>query len=176
METIQLSEAAPPNFLPPNFDCIPAELKQSKTWVLWVPRWTGRKWTKRPIQPSGYGASTTKPEHWSSFEDVRCAYERAIKEGGIIVPDDGRRVPIGGVGFVFDNQPDESGLVFAGVDFDHVISEEGSKLCPLADQRIKTLGSYCERSVSGRGLHAIVKARALTSGISHDGTELYTGG
>jgi len=174
METTQSNEFAPPIFLQPDFDRLPDELKQSKTWVLWVPKLQGRKWTKQPIQPSGYGASTTKPEYWSSFEDVRRAYERATEEGGIIIPNEGR-VPIGGVGFVFDNQPDENGLVFAGVDFDHVILDEG-KLCPVAEERVSRLTSYCEVSVSGRGLHVLVKARALTSGITHGGTELYTAG
>lgn len=174
METIQTNEATPPTFLRPDFDCIPAELKLLKNWVLWVPRSTGRKWTKRPIQTSGFYASTTKPEHWSSFDDVRRAYDRAIEERGITIPNEGR-VPIGGIGFVFDNQQDENGLVFAGVDFDHVILDEG-KLCPIAEERLSRLASYCELSVSGRGLHVIVKARPLTSGITHGGTELYTAG
>ena len=72
---------APPNFIQPNFERMPAELKMSKNWVLWVPLWNGSKWTKRPIQISGYGASTTKPKHWSSFDDAKQAYERAVVRG-----------------------------------------------------------------------------------------------
>src|SRR5262245_65015960 len=157
METTQSNEFAPPIFLQPDFDRLPDELKQSKTWVLWVPKLQGRKWTKQPIQPSGYGASTTKPEHWSSFEDVRRAYERATEEGGIIIPNEGR-VPIGGIGFVFDNRKDENGLGFAGADFDHVISEEGN-LSPLAEEHIQRLGSYCEFRVYRSGVDVIVKER-----------------
>ena len=67
----------PPKFLRPNFERMPAELKQRPNWVLWVPIWNGSKWTKRPIQVSGFGASTTNPKHWSSFDDVKQAYERA---------------------------------------------------------------------------------------------------
>ena len=40
---------AAPKFLSPNFERMPAEIKLLKCWVLWVPIWTGSKWTKRPI-------------------------------------------------------------------------------------------------------------------------------
>ena len=74
---------APPKFLRPNFERMPPELKQLKNWVLWVAVWNGSKWTKRPIQVSGYGASTTNPSHWSSFEDAKQAYELADQRGYI---------------------------------------------------------------------------------------------
>jgi len=85
-----------------------------------------------------------------------------------------QQVAVGGVGFVFDGKPDADGLVFAGVDFDKVIS--GGKLAPLAKERIKRLGSYTELSVSGGGFHVIVKAQPLASGIAHGGVEMYTSG
>ena len=168
---------SPPQFLRPNLERIPDELKSLKNWVLWVPIWNGSKHTKRPIQPSGYGASTTNPKHWSSFDDVKQAYERAVDRGynELRAKDKPpQRIRIGGVGFVFDGQPDENGLVFAGVDFDKVIS--GTDIASLAEERIKRLGSYTEPSVSGTGLHVIVKAQPLQSGIAHDGTEMYTSG
>ncbi len=68
----------PPEFLRPNFERMPPELTRRPIWVLWVPVWNGSKWTKRPIQPSGFGASTTNPKHWSSFDEVKKAYERAV--------------------------------------------------------------------------------------------------
>ena len=156
---------------------MPAELKLQPNWVLWVPVWTGSKWTKRPVQPSGYGASTTNARHWSTFDHVRQAYERAVAEGDIVVHHKSmsQRVPIGGVGFVFDGVPDENGLVLAGVDFDRVISGD-AQIAPPAQERIRRLGSYCEASVSGQGLHVIVKARPLAAGIAHGGVELYTSG
>jgi len=165
----------PPKFLRPYFDRIPAELKLSKNWVLWGAVWNGSKWTKRPIQSLGYGASSTDPKHWSSFEAVRQAYERAEQQGYIELREKDkppRRVPVGGVGFVFDGEPDENGLVYAGVDFDKVVTDTG--IAPDTEARIKTLGSYTERSVSGGGLHVIVKARPLQSGIAHGGVEAYT--
>ncbi len=110
-----------PQFLRPNFDRMPDELQRRPNWVLWVPIWNGSKWTKRPIQPSGFGASTKNPKHWSSFENVRQAYELAAERGYIELHEKDkplRPVPIGGVGFVFDNLADEDGLVLAGIDFD----------------------------------------------------------
>ncbi len=170
---------APPKYLQPNFETMPAELKPLKIWLLWVPIWKGSKWTKCPIQPSGYGANTTNPKHWSPFDDVKQAYELAVERGYIELRQKGeppQRVPVGGVGFVFDGQPDEDGLVFAGVDFDNVISADHKEIASLAEERLKRLNSYLERSVSGRGLHSIVKARPLRAGIAHGGVEMYTKG
>jgi putative DNA primase/helicase len=168
---------APPIYIRPNFDRMPAEMKLLKNWLLWAAVWNGKKWTKRPSQISGYGASTTNSKHWSSFEDVRQAYECAVARGCMILQgkeQPGHQVPVGGVGFVFDGVPDAGGLVFAGVDFDNVISED--KISPLAAERVRRLASYTELSVSGRGLHVIVKARPLESGVTHDGVEMYTSG
>ena len=168
---------APPKFIRPNFDRMPPELKLQKNWVLWAAVWNGSKWTKRPIQISGYGASTTNPKHWSSFDDVKKAFECAVARGFMELREKGKpvqQVHVGGVGFVFDGQPDENGLVFAGVDFDKVIS--GGKIAPLAKERIRRLKSYTELSVSGGGLHVIVKAGPLKSGITHDDVEMYTSG
>ena len=170
---------APPKFLRPKFERMPPGLTQRPNWVPWVPIWNGSKWTKRPIQVSGFGASTTNPKHWSSFDDVKQAYERAVERGYIELRQKGKpmqQIPVGGVGFVFDGQPDEDGLVIAGVDFDKVISADYKKIASLAIERIKRLGSYCERSVSGYGLHVIVKAHPLRAGIAHGGVELYTKG
>jgi hypothetical protein len=167
-----------PTFLAPNFDRMPPDLKQRPNWVLWIPYWTGSRWTKRPIQPSGFGASTTNPKHWSCFEDVRDAYELAASRGYIELREKSKEpqtVTVGGVGFVFDGQLDENGLVLAGVDFDKVISLS-AEITSLAAERVRRLGSYCEVSVSGQGLHQILKARPLQAGIAHGGTEIYTRG
>src|SRR4051812_2093890 len=100
---------APPNFIRPNFERMPPELKHLKNWVLWAAVWNGKKWTKRPIQVSGFGAAATNPKHWSSFEDTKQAYQRAVKLGYMDLRERGgsiQRVAVGGVGFVFDGQPD----------------------------------------------------------------------
>ena len=172
-----VSPQAPPAFIQPNFDRMPPELKPLKNWVLWAAVWNGSNWKKRPMQISGYWASATNAKHWSSFNDVQQAYERAVQRGYMELRERGKpvqQVPVGGVGFVFDGSPDENGLVLAGVDFDKVISE--GRIAPIAKKRIKRLGSYTELSVSGGGLHVILKARPLKSGIAHDGVEMYTSG
>src|SRR5947209_5303142 len=74
---VKIAVQMPPKFLRPNFQGMPPELKLLKLWVLWIAVWTGSKWTKRPIQPSGFGAKITNPKHWSSFDRVKQAYERA---------------------------------------------------------------------------------------------------
>ena len=157
---------------------MPPELKIKKNWVLWAGVWNGSKWTKRPIQISGYGASTTNSKHWSDFGDVREAYEQAAKRGYMELREKSKpiqHVAVGGVGFVFDGCPDPDGFVLAGVDFDDVISSE-NEIASLAQERIRRLGSYNEFSVSGSGLHVIVKAKPIASGVAHNGTELYTSG
>jgi hypothetical protein len=160
-----------PDFVRPNFEGMPAELKALKNWVLWVPIWNGSKWTKRPIQVSGFPASTTNPNHWSFFDQVKQTYER-----GFIELRDKKKpsqnVPIGGIGFVFDGRQDEDGFVYAGIDFDKVSTSDD--IASLARERIERLGSYVEASVSGHGLHVIVKAKPLQTGLAHDGTEIYT--
>jgi hypothetical protein len=124
-----------PKFLRPNFERMPAELKLLKNWVLWAAVWNGTKWTKRPIQINGFGASTTNSKHWSSFGEVKQAYDLAVARGYMELLEKGkpvRQVPVGGVGFVFDGKPDEDGLVLAGVDFDKVIS--GRTIASLAQE------------------------------------------
>ncbi|MBR1275620.1 AAA family ATPase [Bradyrhizobium sp. AUGA SZCCT0283] len=168
---------APPVYIRPNFDRMPAELKLLKNWLLWAAVWNGKKWTKRPIQVSGYGASTINKKHWSSFDAAQQAYACAVARGYMELRERGKPVqqaPVGGIGFVFDGQPGADGLVFAGVDFDKVIS--GGEIASLAQERIRRLGSYTEQSVSRGGLHVIVKARPLASGVAHGGVEMYTSG
>jgi primase-polymerase (primpol)-like protein len=148
------AQAAPPNYIRPDFARMPPELKTLKNWVMWAPVWTGSKWSKRPVQIAGYWASTKNPKHWSSFDNVMQAYKDAFQRGYMELREKGKpvqHVPVGGVGFVFDGQADADGLVFAGVDFDKVIT--GREIASLALERIKRIGSYTERSVSGGGYH-----------------------
>ncbi|MGD0533507.1 MAG: AAA family ATPase, partial [Methyloceanibacter sp.] len=151
---------APPKVLRPIFEGMPDELKRINNWLMWrylPPKSKGGKWRKVPFQPNGKPARSTDPSTWATFEECRAAYAT------------GR---FSGVGFVFDGQPDENGLVYAGVDFDSkAFAGEGSiRIAEWLDR----LGTYLETSVSGEGLHAIAKVNPLASGISHGGIELYT--
>ena len=68
---------APPKFIRPNFDRMPPELEAVEKLGALGCVWNGSKWTKRPIQISGYGTSPTNPRHWSSFDNVKQAYAGA---------------------------------------------------------------------------------------------------
>src|SRR5262249_20872547 len=85
-----------------------------------------------------------------------------------------QQLPLGGVGFVFDGKPDSDGLVYAGVDFDSKALK--GQILSFSRERVKRFGSYIETSVSGTGVHVIVKVNPLASGISHNGIEMYTSG
>ena len=119
---------APPEFLRPKLERMPAELKQRPNWVLWVPIWKGSKWTKRPIQDFRVWREHDKPKTLVPVRrreaGVRACRSSAATSSYARRASRSQRVPVGGVGFVFDGQPDEDGLVFAGVDFDKVITGE----------------------------------------------------
>ena len=120
--TATATEAAQarPKFISPKFERMPPELKALKNWLIWAPVWNGSKWTKRPIQINGYGASTTKPKHWSSFDDVKQAYELSVARGYMELREMGnpvQQILVGAVGFVFDGQQDADGLVFRRCGF-----------------------------------------------------------
>jgi hypothetical protein len=115
---------------------IPAELRDLPQWVLWRSERRDGKATKVPYQAKypTRRASSTDPTTWASYEEVlRSAAE------------------VDGVGFVFsDSDP------FAGVDFDHCVDAEG--IDPHVENHIRQLDSYAETSVSGNGIHVIMKA------------------
>ncbi|MBQ9004070.1 MAG: hypothetical protein IJ087_19680, partial [Eggerthellaceae bacterium] len=106
-------------------------------WVLWKAEFNGTKWTKVPYRTTGRGkASSTDPKTWSNFDDAVEAYTAGL--GGY-----------DGIGFVL-------GDGYAGIDLDHVISENG-----LDDQAAAVLemfgGCYCEKSPSGDGYHIVFR-------------------
>jgi primase-polymerase (primpol)-like protein len=97
------------------------------TEIINLDRWI-RHHRKRPITIGGYGASVTKPEHWSSYEQARqCHFGD-------------------GLGFVLNGDA----LVCVDLD-DCLIDGEPTK---QAQAILDQLGeSYTEYSPSGRGLH-----------------------
>ena len=124
----------------PDFEHVPVELRSLRQWVLWrrEPKPGNlNEHTKMPYQINGKHARVNKPETWSGFDDVCAAY----RAGGY-----------DGIGLVF--MPDDG---LAGVDLDDCFDEAGN-ITPLASDIVKRLGSYTERSVSGGGLHVIVRA------------------
>jgi len=134
---------APPRTVK-SFEAIPAELKALKQWCNWKLEQDNKgKPTKKPYNPAGYLASSTDPNTWSTFEEVKAAYE-----------DESRN--FAGVGFFFNND-------FTGVDFDHCIPEglnpaDGLMVSgKLTLECLCKLNTYTEISQSGTGLHSIIK-------------------
>ncbi len=184
--------AAIVKYITPNFPNIPDELKQLKQWVLWagVPVSGKDKLAKVPVNTRGGGVSSTNRKQWMAFETVCDAYHLAVGKGSFTVALSGQppvTVPASqvGIGFVFDDcAPDADGYVYAGIDFDHVLDRDTGKIIHLADhiaalqarKYLKELNSYTEKSVSGDGLHVIIKAKPLSGGgVKFDGVECYTG-
>ena len=130
-----------------NFEAIPNELKKLDNWVLWhkyekdkITREYITKDvtpTKVPYQISGWGASSTNPKTWTTFDKATKFYYDHKDE-------------YSGIGFEFCN----SG--YTGIDIDH-IGEENEISTEEAQSIIADLESYTETSQSGKGIHVIVR-------------------
>jgi hypothetical protein len=108
---------------------IPEVLIALDQWVTWKTIERDNKPTKVPFQLSGHTASSTDPNTWTSFEEV--------KDEEFI-------------GFVFSKTDD---LVF--IDLDKCY--DGSKAEPWAQKIIDMLDSYTEISPSNTGFHIFIK-------------------
>ncbi|MDM7913248.1 MAG: hypothetical protein QUS09_09140, partial [Methanotrichaceae archaeon] len=142
-------------FLKPILENIPGELKAQRIWTLWrgVPR-TQRdgsiKITKPPLQPSGEDAKSNDPNTWSSFEEVKQAYEKGGYDG------------IG----IMTTKP------YVSYDQDHCINSSG-ELNDTAREDLDDLNSYCEISPSGTGIRAFVKGKKPGSNCKRGSFEMY---
>jgi putative DNA primase/helicase len=124
-----------------NVAAIPQELRDRRQWVAWRYLERDGKATKVPYRADGQGlASTTDPDTWATFEDAIAA---AVK------------LPADGVGYVFSADDP-----YVGVDLDDGLSEADRAAIMLA------LDSYAETSVSGSGVHVIL--RASLNGHGHN--------
>jgi len=114
----------------PNLDKLPIDLKAQRRWTPW--RYEIRddgKTTKRPLR------RIDKPNTWISLSEA-CDFITSGKADG--------------VGFVLGD-----GII--GIDIDNCIDRDGT-LHEIAKDLI-ALGTYTEISVSGRGLHAYLRAK-----------------
>lgn len=95
---------------------------------------------KRPINPStGKFAKVTDSNTWGSFDE---AWSCVGKFGAV------------GIGFVL-------GDGFVGVDMDTCIDIDKGEVSEEASEVISILDSYTEISISGMGLHTIIKAEGV---------------
>lgn len=112
---------------------IPQELTDRPQWVTWRRETREGKQTKVPYRVDGQTrASTTDPTTWTDYETAWAATElRSVADG---------------VGYVFAKDDP-----YVGIDLDDGISDTDRNAI------LQTLDSYTETSVSGAGVHIIVR-------------------
>ena len=121
--------------LPIRTENIPEELKTRPQWVVW--RAVGDKPNKIPHSArTGCKASSTDLMTWSTFEEAAEAYEHGAYAG---------------LGFVFSSSDP-----YTGLDVDNCVNEEG-EIALWALEVARYFDSYTELSVTGSGLHIIVR-------------------
>jgi putative DNA primase/helicase len=114
---------------------ISKKLKDRPQWVDW--RTEGDKPDKVPYSArTGRKASSTDLMTWSTFEEAMEAYQDGDYDG---------------MGFVFS-----SGDPYTGIDLDDCVDKSG-EIAPWALEIIHHFDSYTELSVTGTGLHIIVR-------------------
>lgn len=123
---------------------IPQELRLLKQWVVSGP-------DKLPLDPrTGKAASVTDPTTWASFEEaIRAGYKNV---GFVLSKDDPYTI------IDLDNKPD------------HPLTEEQ---ITRHSKIVAAIDSYTEYSVSGRGLHIIVRGK-IPQGVKRDQVEVYS--
>lgn len=131
---------------------IPAELRALPQWVVWRFEIVEGRQTKVPYQPSGQKASVINPATWVDFNT---AVQAATHFHGI--------------GFVLSNSDP-----FAIIDLDNKPEHPCSPEQLQRHQKIyEAFDSYTELSVSGTGVHIIIKGK-LPAGIKRDNVEAYS--
>jgi len=130
-----------PSTLAPRPEEVPLDLTELASWVRWRWFWdsTRSAWTKAPVSATGSRfASTADPSTWGSFE--------------IAVSNLGRD-HVDGIGFVFSASDP-----FCGVDLDACRDPETETISDAALEIAELLDGYAELSVTGTGIHVIVRA------------------
>lgn len=113
-------------------------LRDYPQWMVW--RWDGKN--KPPINPrTGRKVDWTDPRNWLSYEkaaEKRRAYSHTVGVGIVLTRDD----------------------PFTLVDLDHcfVDGPEGKEVTPFASGVLRELRGVEEESVSGEGMHSLVRA------------------
>lgn len=141
------------------FDRIPGDLTARRqfvaTKIVYNPADPNAKPKKPPINVhTGGGASTTNPDTWATFEKTvdyvaewhgsfehrHFDKEHGEMAGDIVCP-----------GFVLAKDDP-----FCFVDLDHCVDDAGT-VAPWALEVVEALNSYTEISLSGQGLHVIIR-------------------
>lgn len=116
------------------YSSIPAELRALRQWV-------NAASDKRPLSPmTGKNAQNNNPSTWATFAQARAGIRRWADA----------------VGLGFEFSPDDP---YVGLDLDGAFDDAG-ELRPWARELLAIVDgrAYIERSVSGRGIHVILRA------------------
>lgn len=146
------------------YDNIPAELRRPdlKQWVCWVgnpdPARPG-KLRKTPINPhTGGNAQSNNPETWSDYDTAVAAVDKYGASG---------------IGLMF-------GAGYMGVDIDDIGDEiaayQQGDNGNIVTEFIHTLQSYAEYSVSGNGIHILLRGSLPDGGRRKGKVEMYSEG
>lgn len=144
------------------YEEVPQELKQVNHWCFFklVPDEKRKKMKKVPFNPhsGGYGASNDE-QTWSDFETAVAANEKYNGNG---------------IGFYF-KEP------YVGIDLDDIAGElerykNNDYEKNMVFEFIETFKSYSEISISGTGLHIIVKGKIPGDRRRKDNVEIYSSG
>ena len=124
---------------------IPEEIRSLPQWVgFFREAAKNGKTTKKPVNPKTlYGASSTNPETWGTFEQALSCIGKHCRVGQC-------EGTVEGIGFVFSPP-------YCGIDLDNVINPDTGEVNPQAVDIIQNMNSYTERSPSGKGFHIIYK-------------------
>ena len=137
---------------PENF---PDDMKTYAHWVVGkvVPQPNGRL-DKIPYTPiTSKRASHSDSRTWTTFDTAWAAFE--LGEWDCI-------------GFIFS-----SGDPFVGVDFDRCRNPETGGIVPEVQVALDSLGGYAEVSLSGTGVHVIVRSKKIEKPRKGGGVEVY---
>ena len=133
------------------YNNIPAELRALSRWVLWKFEIVDGRKTKVPYSPTGRMASVTDPTTWVDF-NIAVQAAKSFDGIGFVLNDDGYTI------IDLDNKPEKP-----------CTPEQLERHTKIYE----SFNSYTERSVSGTGVHIIVKGR-LPSGVHRDNVEAYS--
>jgi len=130
---------------------IPDELRHLKQWVVW--RKAKLRNDKPPLNARTLGnASSTNPDTWASFTEAVAAVAAGRADG---------------VGFVFtEDDP------YAFIDLDDVVDSDGA-VDPWAKEQVDRFATYTERSMSGHGLHLVLRGRKPGDRSKSSRVEIY---
>lgn len=152
-----------PKTLPANLEEIPEELRFLNQWVDWKYVWKGGKngnpgkWDKPLFNPQGWKASTTDSRTWSSFADVKAAYEAGNYDG---------------IGLVMLKKQDVP-LQIVGFDFDRCRDPTTGEIDQKVRSQLDRLNSYSEISPSGTGIRVFARGDIPADGRRTKGIEIY---